>query len=488
MTRKLSVAPEPTLRDGIYIRVSAIMGRSDERFLSPDIQRQQIDRARGRGPASRVVDEWKDLDVSTARVKAADRPGLQAALAAARAGRIDRLWVLTLDRFDRDTSALRTFDEVTGLGVELWTEAGRLDVETPEGYLSVSMQLAIARYQRDRIGKAWKQTHQHRIDRGLPHSGKARFGYTYDPERGLHVPDATTAHFLAEAYARYISGTSVYSLVRWLNCEGITTTEGNPWRDRVLRRVMDSGFAAGILTYGEQTYDGVHEPLITRDQWESYRAARARRRVLVNTERSQYVLSGLVRCAKCGGPMVAGQFGAKKTPKYRCSQGKETGVHTGGYVMASFVEDEVLSWLSSIASDVQAAIKLEDAVYLQMRRARKDAGQWTKRLQLIDAEVQELIRHLVQKRITEGEFEKASESLRDEQEELQKLLALAAITASDPVASKPQSDAIDLLAQWSVLDVSARREALRRLISKVVVTTGRPRAVVEVIPTWVNPE
>jgi len=58
MTRRLSVAPEPILRDGIYVRVSAVMGRSDERFLSPEIQTESIDRARGRGPASRVVEVW----------------------------------------------------------------------------------------------------------------------------------------------------------------------------------------------------------------------------------------------------------------------------------------------------------------------------------------------------------------------------------------------------------------------------------------------
>lgn len=481
---RLSAVPAASLRDGIYVRVSAIMGRTDDRFLSPEIQRQQIDKSRRRGPSSRVVHQWDDIDVSTAKVPLSKRPGLQAALQAGREGKIDRLWILTLDRFDRDTAAMKVFDEIVKLGIELWTESGRVDVETPEGYLSTTMQLAIARYQRDRIGKAWKQTHQHRIDRGLPHSGKARFGYTYDKESGRHVPDTATAPFLAAAYARYIDGESVYALVRWLNAEGITTTEGNPWRDRVLRRVLDSGFAAGILTYGEQVYDGIHEPLITRRQWEAYQAARLRRRVQVNTERSQYVLSGMVRCGQCGGAMVAGQYGAGRTPKYRCARGKETGAHLGGYVMASYVEAEVLAWLSQIGRDIGSAIKLEDAAKRRLLRNRRDSTQASRRLDALTAELQELIRHLTTHRITEAEFDQASDAIRVEQDALRQQIAEAALAESELVAIKPQLAAKNLLAQWDELDVLARREALHRLIKQVRVVTGRPRASVTVIPSW----
>lgn len=483
MSRRLSVAPEPVLRDGIYIRVSAIMGRNDERFLSPDIQREAIDRARGRGPASTVVNEWRDIDVSTAKVKAADRVGLQAALKAARSGDIDRLWVLTLDRFDRDTSALRTFDEITALGVELWTEAGPLDVESPEGYLSVSMQLAIARYQRDRIGKSWRQTHQHRLDRGLTHSGKARYGYQYDKDLHMHVVDPITGPILVKCYRRYIAGETVYSLIRWLNSEGHLTQAGMPWSDRTLRRLMDTGFAAGVITYGDATYKGAHEKLITEQEWEHFCSVRDSRRRTSNTERSQYLLSGMLRC-KCGSSMTAGQFGAKNTPKYRCRAAKESGRHLGGYVMAHFIEREVVQWLSEIASDLDAAIDLSTAAVSKSRKRTNEASTLQREITELENQLIKLTVDLASGVVPETVYLPARDLISGKRDAKSERLQEVQRAAAAPKSERPQAAAAALLRDWDLLPVALRREALKRLISVITVTPGRPRALIEITPLW----
>lgn len=483
MTRRLSVAPEPVLRDGVYVRVSAVMGRSDERFLSPEIQTEAIDRARGRGPISRVVEVWQDIDVSTARVKAADRAGLQAALTAARQGRIDRLWFLTLDRFDRDTGALRAFDEIAALGVELWTEAGRIDIETPEGYLSTTMQLAIARYQRDRIGKAWKQTHQHRLERGLTHSGKARYGYSYDLEQRIHVPDPQTAPLLVECYRRYSAGESVYALVRWLNDAGHQTQSGMPWSDRTLRRVMDSGFAAGIVTYGDQQYVGAHQALLTGKEWSEFCAARDLRRRSTNYERSQYLLSGLLRCS-CGSSMTAGQYGAQRKPKYRCKAAKEQGRHSGGYVMADYVEALVIDWLTEIADELDDAIDLSTVAAVKASKRRDDVGRLRAAVDACDDKLVKLTGHLVSGLVPEDTYQASRDAILAERTTKEQLLVEAERLAAAPKAEKPRQLAADLLRDWELLAVAQRREALRRLIDRIFVTPGRPRARVEIVPAW----
>lgn len=483
MTRRLHVAPEPVLRDGVYVRVSAVMGRTDERFLSPDIQQEAIERARGRGPSSRVVEVWQDIDVSTARVALDRRPGLQAALTAAREGRIDRLWFLVLDRFDRDTGALRVFDEIAALGVELWTENGRIDVETPEGYLSTTMQLAIARYQRDRIGKAWKQTHLHRIERGLSHSGKARWGYQYDKAQRLHVPDPETGPVLTKLYRRYVAGETVYALVRWLNERGYSTTEGKPWSDRSLRRMLDSGFAAGILHFNGQEYPGVHEPLIDADLWAAFCAARDGRRRSVNTERSQYLLSGMVRCS-CGSSMTAGQYGARREPKYRCKAAKEQGRHTGGYVMAHYVEGAVVAWLEEVAADVDAAIDLSLAAASKASRRKDDGGQLEREVATLDEQLVKLTVDLASGLVPEAAYLAARDVIAGKRDAKAARLEEIRRQAATPRSDRPQAAAAALLRDWDLLGVAQRREALRRLVARVVVTPGRPHGVIEIVPAW----
>jgi DNA invertase Pin-like site-specific DNA recombinase len=481
---RLTAVPDAALRDGVYVRVSAIMGRADDRFLSPDIQRESIDRARSRGPRSRVVAQWDDIDVSTAKTPLAKRPGLQAALTAARDGSIDRLWILTLDRFDRDTAALKAFDEISAAGVELWTEAGRVDLDSPEGYLSTSMQLVIARYQRDRIGKAWRQTHEHRLEQGLPHTGKPKFGYVYDPAQRLHIVDPINGPALAACYQRYVDGESVYALVRWLNASSITTTSGGMWSDRVLRRVMDAGFAAGVITYNNMVREGVHEHLISAELWAQFQACRGLRRVQVNTERSQYVLSGLVRCGHCGGAMVAGQYGANHEPKYRCKIGKETGVHTGGYVMARFVEGAVLEWLRSIAYDVDQAVHLTAAVDLCAARTRRDVAAMRKRETQLAEQLQVLAVKVAEGLFTDAEYLAAARQLRAERTRLAEEVVVAEREVARPKVGNPTGVAAALLTDWDELPVPARREVLRRLIARVEVTSGRPRGVVRIVSTW----
>jgi site-specific DNA recombinase len=482
-SRRLAAVPDPVMRDGVYIRVSAVMGRADDRFLSPEIQREAIDRARGRGPASRVVDEWRDIDISTARVKAADRPGLQAALTAAREHRIDRLWVLTLDRFDRDTSALRTFDEVTALGVELWTEAGPLDVVTPEGYLSVSMQLAVARYQRDRIGKSWRQTHEHRVASGRPHSGKPKFGYQYDRDQRLHVPDPDTAPILAALYARYTAGETIYALVRWLNDQGVRTLAGGRWSDRSLRRMLDAGFAAGYVPFRGELHPGAHDALISREQWQAFQAARVARRGATNTERSEYLLSGLIRCS-CGSTMTAGQFGAQRSPKYRCKASHDVGAHPGGYIMAAFVERTVFDWLRDLASDVERAGTVSAmAVAAQTRRVH-GVEEIEREIAAIDDRMVRLTMQLVDEVVPRSTYEAARDELLAVRSGLEERVAAARVVAHRPGVRDPQALAVQLLGEWDEMPVALRRDALRRLLSRVVVTPGRPRGTVEVIPAW----
>lgn len=481
--RRLASVPDPILRDGVYVRVSAVMGREDERFLSPAIQREAVDRARNRGPQSTVVEQWDDIDVSTARVKAADRPGLQAALTAARAHRIDRLWVLTLDRFDRDTAALRVFDEITALGVELWTEAGRIDIDTPEGYLSTTMQLAIARYQRDRIGKAWKQTQLHRVERGLAHSGTPRWGYTYDKNLGIHVPDPQTAPLVADIYHRYIAGETTYRMVRWLNDNGYRTVSGNRWSDGTLRRVLDSGFPAGIVPLNGKQYPGAHTPLIDQDTWEKFQAARNLRRRRVNYERSQYLLSGMVRC-QCGSPMTAGKYGKRNEPKYRCKNAAETGIHNGGYVMADYVERTVIAWLHELANEVQDAVDLSLAAAAKNNALTADADTIRREIDRIDTQLMRLTKGLASGLIPEAAYAATRDELAADRELAERQLEQVTALVSAAHTIRPQAEAAALLEHWDVTPLEQRREGLRRLLGYVEVTQATPKSVLRIHPAW----
>src|SRR3954468_6079456 len=85
---------EAVVLDG-YVRVSQVAGRSGERFISPAVQREQIE-GWAKLHGHRLAAVHRELDQSGAR---ADRPLLEEAVARVERGASHGIVVAKLDRF-----------------------------------------------------------------------------------------------------------------------------------------------------------------------------------------------------------------------------------------------------------------------------------------------------------------------------------------------------------------------------------------------------
>ncbi len=417
-----------------------------------------------------------------------NRPAVQRVLGMVEVGSADVivLWKWSrLSRSRRDWAIAADKVDVAGGRIESATEP--IDVATSAGRFARGVMTELAAFESERIGDGWREAHARRVAAGLPATGKPRWGYAYDREAKIHRPDPTTGPVLADLYRRYLAGESVYALVRWLNNEGHRTSAGygpngggGLWSDRSLRRVLDSGFAAGLITVDGEQRPGAHEPVISADTWDAYRVARGNRRVQRGSERSQYLLSGLIRCA-CGSPMNAGQFGHARVSKYRCRDARNKGTHDGGYITARYAEDEVLAWVRDLAASVdQAASAGLDE--LAARRARRDPlGEVVRQRQALETRLVRLTRQHLEDVIPEGPYVE----LRDEITQQIDALAARELEAKVAASRAPAPEmARQLAVDWDVLGVENRRAMLRQMIACVVVTPGRPRGAVEVVPLW----
>jgi len=374
-------------------------------------------------------------------------------------------------------------DRVEQVGGRIESATEPVDVSTSTGRLARGVLTEFAAFESERMGDVWREVHQRRVTAGLPHSGKARWGYVYDQGQHIHIPDPDTAPLVTETFRRYVAGESIYSLVRWLNGEGSTTSTGHPWSDRSLRRTLDSGFHAGFVPYQGTLHPGAHQALITPAVWARFQACRRERSNHGRTERSQYLLSGLVRCALCDGSMQAGQFGNGHTAKYRCRRGKETGVHDGGYITASFVEAEVHAWLATIADDVDTASAAAVAAAATRTRRRADTTRLAREVVALDRQLVELTKHLTSGVVPASVYATTRDELVEARAAVQHRLEVEQDRARlDP--AQPRALATQLLARWDLAPVEVRRAMLRRLIDRIVVTPGRPRGTVAIVPAW----
>ena len=373
-------------------------------------------------------------------------------------------------------------DKVQTAGGRIESATEPLDTTTSTGRLARGMLTEFAAFESERIGDVWKESHARRIRNGMPANGKPRFGYLYSQGEGFS-PDPLTGPVLAELYRSYISGKSVYSLVKELNDGTVRPVRGygistdGLWSDRTLRRVLDSGFGAGFITANGEQFPGAHEAVIDPMEWAAYREARELRRTLGRGERSEYLLSGLVRCI-CGSSMTAGQFGAGRVAKYRCKAAHEKRTHAGGYVTAAFVERFVMAWVVECKITILEGIARKQDERPKLKAIADPSIAARRRIAAVAARIDALGERAVTLGMPTDSYQRILAPLEAEMAALN-----AQLLSVEVRSSKPDSLVIpNLIDRWNDLEVAERREFLRALIKYVEVTPGRPRGTFSIEP------
>jgi DNA invertase Pin-like site-specific DNA recombinase len=453
-------------------------------MVSPEVQRTAItDYCTSRG--YQVVEWLEGIDESGSRSRSAWWPRLEQGVGMVESGRVERVVVWKFSRTARNRLRWAiALDRVEAAGGQLESATEQVDASTSTGRFTRGMLAELNAFEAERIGEVWKEVHSRRTVKGVPANGKPRFGYRNID--GVLQPDPVTGPVLGDLYRRYVAGESIYMLTGWLNSEGHRTIPGyskrgpGPWTQTTLRRCLDAGFGAGFITVHGQQIPGSHEPVISPDLWARFLTARAGRRTSRGTERSQYLLSGLVRCG-CGSPMGGGQFGTNRTAKFRCVAAASERRHTGGYVTMRLVEEKVLDWLRTVASDVNEGADAELARQGRVERRKRDVRLLAREILALDRQLTSLTVDKARGIVPESAYVAARDEITTQRDSLSLQLAQAETETVDP-----GTVAADLLAGWVELPVEQRRAALRGLIRHVVVTAGRPRATLRVVPVWVR--
>lgn len=495
--RHLAAAPQTPAAAVGYVRVS--MAR--EEMISPDLQKGHLRDHEQRHPL-RILEMVEDLDISG---RSFARAGIQRIIAGVEAGEWQVVLVYRYDRFGRNVrDSLVNIAKVEQAGGRVVSVTEPFDANTAIGKYGRTNILAVAELQSDLIGEGWKSTHAHRAARGLPHSGRPRFGYLYldgsywpdtaerRAERGLD-PAGATAPYLLEAYRRFARGDSVRSICRWLNDEQIRTTSGGPWVPISLYRMLDSGFAAGLLYLRSRNehVPGAQEPIVDQQLWERFgKVRRDGRRRSPWDRRPAHPLSGLIRCGGCLKPMAAGNTRDRKdaVPRrvYRCSS-KMAGLPCpgGGAITAQIAEDAVRAWVDALAGDVEESARVAAERVEAVAVRRLDRGHWSRQVARYDRQLRQLLLDRADGLIPDtGSFVAARDevtALRDKA-----LLELEQAEAEVEVLGRSHRPVILALSRgWDYIDVQGKRDMLRQLLRRVEINprhVDRPRVVP--VPVW----
>ncbi|MCU1589242.1 MAG: cassette chromosome recombinase [Frankiales bacterium] len=461
-------------RFAIAVRVSRVMGRSGDRFLSPEIQisgaRGAIDRTGGVLDLS-VGDSgvFYDLDVSGATAPS-DRPGLGAALELVRAGRIAGVAVYDLSRFSRDTAGgLRELEDIAAAGGQVISAAETIDISSPHGLFATTIQLAANRLARDDASRRWKATHQSRHDRGLPH-GKIPMGYLPDGAGGVAV-DPALASTITESFVNYAAGTVSQVAIS----QRLTLLRGRVTRQGVVSRLLRNPFFTGEVSYHGDVRQGRHEALVTRDVFDAVQRRLAADKHAGPRDRVPVTcLQGLIRCEVCKKPLHRRGRGSlrpdtsRQPTMMRCSDMAAGCVGVGAPKVAE-LEQEVRAHVLAMAARLRDGTPELALRQARATRARSDATKLRGEAKLLTASLGNAGALLARHVMDEAGYAAAVAEINRELASINARIVQAEddATKGGHTAERLASAAALIEAEWDDLTPQERRAALRLFIDWV---------------------
>lgn len=295
-----------------YVRVSRVGKRYGDRFISPAVQREEIET----WAASREVvllRVFEELDESGTR---ANRPLLLEAIRRTESGVSDGLVVSKVSRFGRSLiDGLVAIDRIRGAGGTFYSVADGFDTGTDAGRLVLRIMLSMAEWEIDRTRADWAVAKEQAIKRGVSIASCVPPGYR-KTRTGRLLPDPRTGPVMAEVFRRRADGVPVPHLCRFLETEGVLTAHDNPgWNTTSLYRVLSNRVYIGELRGQGLVRVDVHPPLIDAATWE---AAQRPRQLFRTLEPIPVLLRGMLRCASCS--MLMGVLNKQPAPRafYQC--------------------------------------------------------------------------------------------------------------------------------------------------------------------------
>ena len=394
-----------------------------------------------------------------------DRPALKRLIEAIKMRRVARVLVFKLDRLSRSQKdTLYLIEEVfLPYGVEFCSLNESFDTATSYGKAMIGVLSVFAQLERENIRERTQMGMQERLKKGYWRGGgTAPFGYDYDQENDILVPNAD-AEKVRQIYDLYLQGFSITKLAKMF---GISS-------DANVTAILDRQTYLGKLVYHGQIYDGLHEAIIDEETWDKVQKER-KRRSTKNSQMSRYLLAGFLYCGNCGAKMRYQKWG--KGVKLVCySQQKSR-----DYLVKDPDCDNTKHWYQDVERFViEDLFRFADRYVVEDQmlpgKSKKSGGNveaLTRRRDEIAEERKRLYRLLSKEDFADdNELMETLEEKKRELERIDHMLENEKNAVSDVNLVAVRKDVCrNLRHRWDGLTIEEKRRAIRLCIDKIVIT------------------
>lgn len=406
-----------------------------------------------------------------------DRPALQRMIRHIQEGKIKTVLVYKLDRLGRkQKDVLHLLEDVfekNGVAFKSATEP--FDTSTPLGKAMLGILAVFAQLERDTIVERVTSGRRQRIRKGMWYGGRDPFGYRWNKETQTLEIVPEEAALVREVYRRYLQGQSLLALSDWI-AERSTARE---WTHATIRDMLIRPIYAGLLPVAGELVEGNHEVIIDIQTWELAQKEMARRRDGL-TPAGRYLMTGLLQCGVCGGPVVhlyARQKGKYQYEYYACKaqhvRRKDGGTGCSlGYKKVSEINNWVIDRLKQLALNPEDVAAELSANQEPANNDRLIADLKAK-LKAVDEKLERWYTAFEEGALNPGQLRDRIAALDEEKKTLQ--LRLEELDDS-PKTDRSETifDTLQTIGQaWDYLTLEEQQSVLRAAISKVILHKDR---------------
>lgn len=334
--------------------------------------------------------------------------------------------VFKLSRFGRNAAdVLTSLQKMQDFGVNLICVEDGIDSSKDSGKLMISVLSSVAEIERENILVQTMEGRRQKAREGKWNGGFAPYGYKLD--NGYLVIEKAEAEVIRVIFDLYIhTNMGVAAIAAHLNSHGYEKKKRqngtlDAFASSFVKGVIDNPVYCGKLAYGRRKtekipgkrnayhiikqndydiYDGVHQPIVSEDDWNAAHEKRLQTGHKCEKTHSldhEHILSSILRCPVCGAGMY-GNVSRKRRPDgtpykdyfyYACKHRRMVDGHVCTY-KKHWEEEKINAAVSETIRKLVSNRKFADAIKEKIN-SRIDTDELDTELNILHKQLQQVL-------------------------------------------------------------------------------------------------
>ena len=290
---------------------------------------------------------------------------------------------------------------------------------TPQGKFMLNIAFGQSKYYVDNLSENIKRGHRAKLRKGIWPSF-APLGYVNNHKtRDINI-DLEKAPLIRKGFELYSTGKyTLKQIAKVLKDLGLRSYKSNVLAVSCVQRILRSSFYYGLFEFKDETYQGSHEPLISKKLFDKCQEV-MKDRGHIKTRKAErlFPFRGLLICGECG-CMITAEV-QKGHNYYRCTKKRE--MCSQKYIREELLTEQISNFLQKVSLPSQDTEKVLRELDKDEQKAKENSGaliqNFKSELADIEAKLDKLLSAYLDEIVSAEEYAAQKQKMLDHRVEL----------------------------------------------------------------------